>query len=271
MDVLKDLNDTARGKLLNLLNEWWIKKEVPEDILTAKVFSLYKKGNASAQENYRPLSLLSSLYKVFAAILKERIEEGLRLSINNTQFGFMKSKSTSQALHIVRRVISLFERSGKVGHMLFLDWSKAFDKVVQSKLIEILIEKGVDKHLIQLVGALYKKTTFVVEANDVISSKKMQSTGIRQGCPLSPFLFIVLLDGIMEKVYLDPRCPNAFHIPCLRNYEVLYADDTTLMSTNNTELQTFLHLLEEYAEAYGLVLNQKKCVHIALNSAQRIR
>lgn len=59
-----------------MFNEWWVNKNCPEELTEATVASIYKKGDTSKQENYRPISLLPALYKIFAHILKQIIEKG---------------------------------------------------------------------------------------------------------------------------------------------------------------------------------------------------
>ena len=69
----------------------------------ARVVSLYKKGNPRMQANYRPISLLNAIYKLYAKIVKTRISKVINDFITNTQYGFRQARSTSQAIHVVRR------------------------------------------------------------------------------------------------------------------------------------------------------------------------
>ena len=81
-----------------VLNEWWNKEEVPEESLRARVVLIYKKGNTSKYENYRPISLLGSLYKIFASIVQRRLADGLDEYVQKTQFGFRRDRSTADAV-----------------------------------------------------------------------------------------------------------------------------------------------------------------------------
>jgi hypothetical protein len=89
--------------------------------------------------------------------------------------------------------------------MLFLDWEKAFDKIDQSKIIEALHRFQVDPHLINIVQSLYTDPTFYVTLNGNTSKLHTQKRGIRQGCPLSPYLFIVVMAALFHDVHENKR------------------------------------------------------------------
>ena len=76
MEVFKEMNRANLEEVLNILNQWWNEEEIPEEELQARVVWIFKnKGSTSDVENYRPISLTNSIYKIFTAILKKRIAE----------------------------------------------------------------------------------------------------------------------------------------------------------------------------------------------------
>ena len=81
-----------------MLNEWWEKEEIPEEETLARVVLIYKKGDASLCENYRPISLLNTMYKLIAAIVKIRLEEGIEKNLQDTQYGFQERKGNSRCI-----------------------------------------------------------------------------------------------------------------------------------------------------------------------------
>ena len=110
--MVKALNAANRQILLDWVNEWWENEKVPAEILDARVALIFKKGNATDCGNYKPISLLNSSYKVFASILQQRISQALDPYLHKLQSGFRKERSTAQALHIIRRLQDVYERSG---------------------------------------------------------------------------------------------------------------------------------------------------------------
>jgi len=109
-EFFKELDYLNRIYVLKLLNDWWIGEEIDEEELMANVVMIFKKGDTSDLTNYRPISLLNTLYKLFAAILQKRIEEQIDKYVQPNQFGFRKGKSTADAVHAIRRAMEYGEK-----------------------------------------------------------------------------------------------------------------------------------------------------------------
>ena len=161
---------------------------------------IHKKGNPALFENYRPISLLNNLLKIYARILKARLEAGMEQELNNTQYGFRASCSTSYPIHIIRRALEKAEREGSELHCLALDWKMAFDRLKQGQIRKALEKYSVPEDLIAAIEALYSNPAFWTEIDKVRSSTHPQSRGIRQGCTLSPYLFIIAMSSLVEMV-----------------------------------------------------------------------
>ena len=284
-DFLKDLDDENLKTYLELINQWWAQGQIPHEMLRAKVASLYKKGDPSLQDNYRPISLLNIFYKVIAAILKNRLEETVEGQLMETQFGFRKKKNTEQALFIARRIQEFAERAGLPGTMVLLDWEKAFDKVNHDKLLQAIQSYNVPEKLMKLLKSLYEAPEFYVEIEGITSQYKTQSTGIRQGCPLSPYLFIMVMNCVFEMVQPMAReickvCfeddhgnPEPFEYAQgigINFSELLYADDTLLFAADGHSLDALLWAVERASGAFGLKLNRSKCHQIAVNRCTQV-
>ena len=94
-DILKCIHVDNLQPLVDLLCKWWRDKFVPTEDLQAKVVSIFKKGNPQILANYRPISLLNAIYKVYAGVLKARLELGIDHKLSKLQFGFRRGKSTA--------------------------------------------------------------------------------------------------------------------------------------------------------------------------------
>ena len=132
-ELYKWLDDENKKLLLHAANVCLRQGTMDPHHLNAVVVSIYKKGDASKLENYRPISLLTACYKIVAALLKERLDKGLDKWLMATQYGFRKGKSTSQAIFAARRLQDISEKSKSHSTLILLDWEKAFDKVAHDK------------------------------------------------------------------------------------------------------------------------------------------
>ena len=127
MEIFKEMSDDNLLGILNIFNKWWDNENIPEEQLQARVVMIYKKGDTSKYENYRPISLLNSMYKIYAAIIQRRLAEKLDKHLQSTQYGFRQDKSTADAIHLIRRISEHGQQTNNKLHMVLLDWEKAFD------------------------------------------------------------------------------------------------------------------------------------------------
>jgi uncharacterized protein YbaP (TraB family) len=93
MELFKQLSDENLEILRDTLNFWWEKEEIPEEILQARIVLIFKKGDSSNLGNYRPISLLNSIYKIVAAIIQKRLADTIDPYLQTTQYGFRKNKA----------------------------------------------------------------------------------------------------------------------------------------------------------------------------------
>ena len=207
-------------------------------------------------------------------MLQSRISHLLDDRIRPTQFGFRKNRSTTQPIHILRRLLEVHERQPSPLHALFLDWSKAFDSVAFTAIQSAMQFMGVSPHITTVIMALYNSPSFRVRDSGYTSPVHVQTKGLRQGCPLSPYLFSMVLTHLFYDV--ERQYENRFgllsgviHTPSPL-WDLEYADDTVLLSNSGSQLTRILHIIQYQGSIRGLTLNDEKCQHLRLHSEQRI-
>ena len=129
-------------------------------------------------------------YKIFASMLQHKLQHHLDSKVRDRQFGFRKNRSTTQPIHIIRRLLEVFERQSSPFHALFIDWSKAFDSVTFTAIDAAMNHMGVPPHTRKVTMALYANPAFVVRDSSQKSTIGTQTKGFRQGCPLSPIYLV---------------------------------------------------------------------------------
>ena len=153
-----------------------------------------------------------------------------------------------------------------------MDWEKAFDKVKHDKLIEALYRMNVPETMIDAIRRLYANPTFKVYMENNESEWTRQKTGIRQGCPLSPYLFLILMTCLFHDIHDNDKCKTIAHrIKGMEEDEVLYADDTFCMSEDEAAMNRILKAIETEGTYYGLRLNKNKCEYMKFGNAGRVK
>ncbi len=253
-------------KLFNsILSNIWLRKEWLISIISA----LHKKGARDDANNYRGISLMACLGKLFLSILNNRISSFV--TTNNTlssgQLGFIKKNRTSDP-HIILNTLQqkYCRRDGKKLYGCFVDFSKAFDLVPREILISKLISAGINGNMLEIIKTIYAEDQACVKIGDKHSDLFRTNMGVRQGCVLSPLLFNIFLSDIQSK--FDSCGSN----PSLVNEEIsslLWADDILLLSTSEKGLQDKLNVLQSYCADNKLKVNTDKTKIMIFNKSGR--
>ena len=146
-------------------------------------------------------------------------------------------------------------------YFLFLDWKQAFDSIDRNAMLVALRRFGVSNKALETIGSIYQDPTFYTASSSGDKAYGTVGSGIRQGCPLSPCLFIMVLSVIMHDIDValmsSGVATNTWSVgkPV---YDVEYADDTLLLARTTTQLQAILQETERQASLYGMNLNQSK-------------
>uniref|UniRef100_A0A1B6KMS7 Reverse transcriptase domain-containing protein n=1 Tax=Graphocephala atropunctata TaxID=36148 RepID=A0A1B6KMS7_9HEMI len=264
MTIIKTVNKQLSKVLVHLINSSFICGIFPDQLKIAKVIPIYKKNDPLNIQNYRPVSLLPSLSKIYEKVVYNRLMQFVESNniLEAIQHGFRKQKSTITAVvSFIESIIEAIDRGEKVIG-IFMDLSKAFDSVNHSQLLLKLQELGVKNNALSWFESyLYNRKQFVqinhiTENNYVVkfqSNLETINVGVPQGSILGPLLFLCYLNNIKKCLNFEPYSGLC-----------LYADDSNLKVSGKTveeiELLTSTELacIEQYFRNHNLTLNSDK-------------
>jgi hypothetical protein len=250
--------DVLLPVLHNLFNAIFRSGIFPEEWSEGYVIPLHKKGDKNNVDNYRGITLLSCLGKLFTRILNTRLTEWAELySVYvDGQAGFRAGYGTVENIYVLHGLITHFVNSGKMLFCSFVDFSKAFDLVVHDNLWYKLIQLGLRGNILNIVKNMYTHVKSRVKSNDGVSAEFDCFLGVRQGESLSPFLFAMYINDLEE--FLSIHGYQGVDITYIKLFLLLYADDIILMSETSSGLQHGLDMLFEYCNRWKLKVNAVK-------------
>ena len=227
----KLLGPIISSYLSNIFNACYESGTFPAVLKCAKIIPLHKSGSRYTTNNYRPISLLSTISKVFEKLLYVGLEKFLSRNnvVTEHQFGFCQGYSTEMA---VADLCSTLQRNNDDGYFtcsIFVDLSKAFDTVNHNILLNKLEKYGIRNNMYQLLCSYLNNRKEYTECNNVKSDLKTVLCGVPQGSTLGPLLFYLYIN--------DLPLHTKFHVH-------LFVDDTVLMmkGRNISNLQIAVNL-----------------------------
>ena len=228
--------------LFNAILDTGIFLEVWSDGL---LLPLYKKGSQFEPDNFRGITLLSTIGKLFTHILNQRLDKwaenyGIYVEAQN---GLKKGRGTVDSAFILQNMINDFLEKGKKLYVFLIDYSKDFDYVVHDNLWFKLLKCGVRGTIINLIRNMYCKAKTNVFSNGIKSPPFYRSLGVRQGECLSPFLFAIYVNDLENCL----RGANAgVTISDVKFLLFLYADDVVIFAKSAEKLQEQINKLYSY-------------------------
>ena len=209
---------------------------IPTEWTDANVILLFKKGEKEDLRNYRPISLLSALYKLFTKIITNRITDQLDSNQPAEQAGFRSNYSTNDHLQVVQQIMERCNEYAQPLCMAFIDYEKAFDSVSTSSVLNALISQNINKTYVETLKFIYSNATSTFKLHNN-SNKVPIRRGVRQGDTISPKLFTAVLEGIFKNLNWEDKGIN---INGRRSTHLRFADDIIVLPSNQQQLQKMM-------------------------------
>ena len=218
-------------------------------------------------KNWRPLTLLNCDYKIATKAIANRLKIHLHKLINNDQTGFLKGRFIGENIRLIDSVIYYTAVKKIPGLLLFLDFEKAFDPLQLSFIQKTLISLGFGPSIVQWFKTFYNNTESCTMNNGWTSNFFSVHRGVRQGCPLSSYLFILSAEILAKTIGKNTDIKGLM----VKDTEIKlsqYADDTTLiLDGSEKSLSEALRVLENFENVSGLRLNSKKTEALWIGSS----
>ena len=213
-----------------------------------------KRKTANSSSNYRAIALCSPLAKVFDWLILSKFNDNF--ATEDLQFGFKPSCSTAKCTFTLNECVNYFKRNGSHVYVLLLDASKAFDKVNYVRLFNLLRERGIHPMFLKCLLYMYTNQRLNVSWNLRKSKYFQVSNGVKQGGVLSPTLFGIYVNDLLNRLKNSPFGCRVGHT---YSGAFAYADDVALVAPSLYSLRKMCAICSQFATEYQLQFNPSKC------------
>ena len=263
MKIVKISIDYISSPLTHIFNLCISEGIFPQKMKNSIIKPIYKNKNQYEPCNYRPISILCQISKIFEKIIHQRFTSFFQknLIISNTQYGYTKKHNTTHAILDLYNHILINKEQNKSINTLFLDLSKAFDTLDHNILIDKLYKYGIRSNSLQLIKSYLSNRKQVVLINDKKSQILCNNIGVPQGSILGPLLFIIYTNDLSLLFNNNQQVKL-----------IVYADDTaiTFTSENNEKLKytidNMITKIEKWYTFNKLKININKTKIVNFNS-----
>ena len=265
-EVIKADIEVSAKAFLPLIHKIWNSETCPEDWKNGHITILPKKGDLTQCGNHRGIMLLSVPGRILSQILLNRIKKKVNDKLRPNQAGFRPNRSTIDQVTTLRIIIEQSKEWNSPLFINFIDYKKAFDSLDRNSLWKIMRHYGIPEKLINVIKAIYDKGGGNVLYKGKLSSLFEIVTGVRQGCLLSPFLFLLAIDWIMK------NCEDNNGIQwTLENLlgDLDFADDIALATSNRNQMQRKTNKIVETSSKIGLQINIRKTKILRINATSQ--
>ena len=219
----------------------------------------FKKGDRLDPGNWRPITLLNVDYKLASRAIAGQLLKVIHLVVAKDQRCGVPGRFIGENVALLRDVADYASSSGASVAILSLDQEKAFDRVDWSFMQSTLCTMGFGPSFISWVDLFYHRVQSAVNVNGYLSSFFSLSCGVRQGCPLSPLLYVLVSEVLAVNICCNPRIsglclPGALPLSPISQY----ADDTSLILTSDDAIVAVIETYALFEQASGSKLKQSK-------------
>ena len=225
---------------------------------TGLITLLYKKGDRLETKNWRPISLLCTDYKILAKVLTNRLLRVLPSVVHPDQTCGVPGRFSSENVCALKDIISQVNQTNSAAAIISLDQEKAFDRVDWSFMLRVLDRMNFGVSFRSWVKLLYTDIFSTILVNNYVSELFPVTRGVRQGCPLSPLLYVLVAETIANAIRKDSSIDGYLLPDGSRTKVFQYADDTSILVQSDNSIRALFSLFDRYERASGAKLNVTK-------------
>ena len=229
---------------------------------------LHKTGDKADLQNWRPISLLCTDYKIIAKALADKLLKVTATVLSEDQTCGVPGRAITSNLMVTRDIIEYTNQKAIPGYIITVDQEKAFDRVDRDFLFRVLETMNFGPNVLRWLKTIYTTPETSVLVNGHPSEFFVTTRGIRQGCPLSSILYSLLAETLGEAIRQNPDI-EGLHLPGAQEQLKVsqYADDADFYISHRTKIDTVFAVLTDFQLATGSRIKPSKTKAMCLGGA----
>ena len=271
--------DMVKPNVMRLVSEILAGREFPEGFNDAYIVLIPKMATPQFAKHFRPIGLCNIVYKIVTKVIINRLKPVLPSLISPTQCSFVPKRQITDNVIIVQEMLhSMRNKQGKKGYMAVkIDFEKAYDRLRWAFIRESLMELRIPQHLVDIVMTCINSANLLILWNGEPMEKFAPSRGIRQGDPLSPYLYVICMERLAHLIDQEVHNGNWKPVKASRGgppiSNLAFADDLILFTEASVEqAQVMKWCLDRFCAASGSKVNvDKSKIYFSANTHLDIR
>lgn len=251
--------------LARVFNLFLICGKLPRHLLKARTTLIPKKDGAQNPEDYRPITVQSVLTRTFHKVLARRLVQFIQL--DKRQKAFLPTDGCASNTFDLDMILRYHRQFFKPLYMASIDIAKAFDSVSHDTIRDSLHIKGVPSPMVEYIMDTYSRSSTTLTSNGWESGEIHPTCGVRQGDPLSPILFNIIIDRLLRRI--PPEI--GVSVENIHFNALIFADDMLFFATTPNGLQIMINTASEFLAKCGLLINATKSFTVALRTVPHMK
>eukprot|EP00253_Pinus_taeda_P025314 PITA_25314 len=256
IELFQHFFDQIGAELTEVVEESRRKGEVYTPFNATFIALIPKKEVPESFEDFRPISLCNSIYKIIAKVIAVRIKPILSRCISNEQFGFLDGRKIHEAIGVAQETLHSVKQRNRKGAVIKIDLSKAYDRINWIYLRMLLTHLGFKTDFISWIMGCITNVSFAVLINGAATPFFKGQKGLSQGCPLSPLLFLLVAEGLSQLIQKAKREGKVKGLEVAINMfisHLLFVDDILIFSSGNSnEIKELKNIFDLFMKAIGM-------------------
>lgn len=261
----RQLRAMPRGILVRIFNIFLLCGKMPKWLLESRTILIPKKENATEPGEFRPITVSSVITRTFHRILANRLSRAI--SLDPRQKAFVPVDGCAENAFLLDMVLRHHRQAFKPLYLASIDIAKAFDSVTHNTISDTMKTMGVPDPMVSYINYVYENSLTILACDGWTSHQIHPKRGVKQGDPLSPMLFNMVIDRMLQRI------PAGIGVDVAgKHYSAMaFADDLIMVASTPQGLQLTLDKCAEFLQHCGLMINVNKSFTVAVRNVPHVK